>query len=455
MAAGGRAAEGIEILTAVGDDLTASHPQLAGHVFSELVSLGDLVDRSLVPPRARQLAPSTDAAGLTHQAVELTASTGSALEAALLAQRALADGGLLERGDAVAAFACSMLIYAEAFVPAQHFLDQALAQAMSTGSAPGFVAASGQRALLHVRRGMLIDAEADARAAVDVARLHGWKLWQTHTLTMTLEALLARGRTVEAAATLEETLESREPPADTQGALLLEARGRLRLELGDPEAAVDDLLAAGERLEAWGLHNPTVCAWRSHAALALSALGAHDRAVTLAEEEVALACRWATPRALGVARRALALAYNDERTIPLLRDCCTTLAASQAPVEHARALTDLGASLRRAGQRTQAREHLRTALEIAHATGAGALAERAHTELSATGARPRLPLRTGLDSLTPSERRIALMAAGGHSNMTIAQDLFVTIKTVEMHLTSTYRKLNIASRSELAHAIGV
>jgi DNA-binding CsgD family transcriptional regulator/tetratricopeptide (TPR) repeat protein len=451
LAAEERAAESVAMLAELGENLTESHPQLAGLVFSELVSLGDLVARPLVSARARQQAPSSDPAGLTHRAVELTASAGSAAEAGRLAEQALADGELLLRGDAVFAFACSMLIYAEAFSPAQHYLDQALARAVATSSAPAFVGASGQRALLNARRGRLIDAEADARAALDVTRLHGYKLWQTHTLTMLIEALLARGQAREAAAELEQSLQFQAPPADNQGALLLEARGRLRLALGDNQGAVDDLLEAGRRLEAWGLHNPTVAAWRSHAAAGLTALGQRDRAVALAEDELTLARRWASPRALGVALRAQALAYSDERTIPLLHESCATLARSQAPVEHARTLTELGAALRRANQRIQAREHLRAALDVAHAAGALALAQHARTELTATGARPRLLLRTGLDALTPSERRIAQMAAAGQSNMTIAQDLFVTIKTVEMHLTSTYRKLDIASRTQLAH----
>jgi DNA-binding CsgD family transcriptional regulator/tetratricopeptide (TPR) repeat protein len=455
LAASERAAESVALLSELGDDLGAGHPELAGRVFSELVSLGDLVARPLVPARARRLATSHDPAGLTHRAVELTASARSAAEAARLAQQALAGGELLARGDAVFAFACSMLIYAEAFSPAQHFLDQALAGAVASSFAPGFVGASGQRALLNTRRGMLVEAEADARAALEVARLHDWQLWQTHTLTMMVEALLARGQAAQAAAELERALGRREPAAGTQGALLLEARGRLRLELGDTQAAVNDLLEAGRRLEAWGLHNPSVSAWRSNAATGLAALGLTARAVQLVEDELTLARSWGSPRALGVALRAQALAYNDERTIPLLRDACSTLAGSQAPVEHAHALTELGAALRRTNQRAEAREHLRAALDTAHATGALSLAQQAHTELTAAGARPRTPLRTGVDALTPSERRIAKMAAGGQSNMTIAQKLFVTIKTVEMHLTSTYRKLDISSRAQLAQAISV
>jgi DNA-binding CsgD family transcriptional regulator len=453
LAAEERAAEGIAILAELGEDLTESHPQLAGQVFSELMSLCDLVDRSLVPARARQRAPSDDPAGWTHRAAELTASVGSAAEAGRLAERALANGELLARGDAVFAFACSILIYAEAFTPAQHHLDQALARAVATGASPAFVSASGQRALLNARRGRLIEAVADARAALDVARSHGQTLWQTHTLTMLTEALLARGQASEAAAELEQSLQSREPPSGNQGALLLEARGRIRLELTDTEAALDDLLEAGRRLDAWGLHNPAVTAWRSNAALALATLGKRDRAVTLAEEELGLTRRWGSPRALGMALRAQALVCNDEQTIPLLHESRATLARSQAPVEHARTLTELGAALRRRNQRKEAREHLRAALDIAHATGALSLRQRAHTELTATGARPRLPLRTGVDALTPSERRIAQMAADGRANTSIAQDLFVTTKTVEMHLTSAYRKLGIISRDQIAAAM--
>jgi DNA-binding CsgD family transcriptional regulator len=453
LAAEERAAEGIAMLAELGEDLAESHPQLAARVFSELVSLGDLVDRSLVPARVRRRSPSDGPVGWTHRATELTASVGSATEAGRLAERALANGELLARGDTVFAFACSMLVYAEAFSAAQHHLDQALARAVATGSAPSFVSASGQRALLNARSGKLIDAVADARTALDVTRLHSGKLWQTHTLTMLTEALLAQGRAREAADELAQALQSHEPPADNQGALLLEARGRIRLELGDTEAALDDLLEAGRRLEAWGLHNPAVTAWRSNAAFALATLGQRNRAVALVDAELALTRRWGAPRALGMALRAQALIYNDERTIPLLHESSATLARSQAPIEHARTLTELGAALRRSNQRKQAREHLRAALDLTHAAGALSLAQRAHSELTATGARPRLPLRTGVDALTPSERRISQMAADGQTNMNIAQDLFVTTKTVEMHLTSAYRKLDIASRAELAHAI--
>jgi DNA-binding CsgD family transcriptional regulator len=85
-----------------------------------------------------------------------------------------------------------------------------------------------------------------------------------------------------------------------------------------------------------------------------------------------------------------------------------------------------------------------------------ALHERARGELAATGARPRRDvLLSGPESLTPSERRIAELAATGQSNREIAQALFVTPKTVEYHLRNTYRKLDIQTRRELAEALSV
>jgi DNA-binding NarL/FixJ family response regulator len=116
-------------------------------------------------------------------------------------------------------------------------------------------------------------------------------------------------------------------------------------------------------------------------------------------------------------------------------------------------LVDLGAALRRANQRTEARELLREGVDLARTVGALALAKRANEEIAATGARPRKVLQTGVDALTASERRVAQLAADGMSNKEIAQTLFVTIKTVEEHLSHAYRKLEINSRAQLENAL--
>jgi DNA-binding NarL/FixJ family response regulator len=137
-----------------------------------------------------------------------------------------------------------------------------------------------------------------------------------------------------------------------------------------------------------------------------------------------------------------------------LRQAVEVLSESPARLEHAKALAALGAALRRSGSRSEAREPLREALDLAERCAARALAERTRGELVAAGARPRRAVLHGFDALTTQELRIARLAADGGSNREIAQELFVTIRTVEMHLTHAYQKLEIGSRKQLAQALG-
>jgi DNA-binding NarL/FixJ family response regulator len=125
------------------------------------------------------------------------------------------------------------------------------------------------------------------------------------------------------------------------------------------------------------------------------------------------------------------------------------LAPSPARLEHARALIDLGAALRAAGKRRDAREPLLDGLALAARCGGLALETRARSELAAVGVRPRATDRSGAESLTPSELRVARLAAEGSTNREIAQTLFVTEKTVETHLGRAFRKLDISSRRQL------
>ena len=122
-------------------------------------------------------------------------------------------------------------------------------------------------------------------------------------------------------------------------------------------------------------------------------------------------------------------------------------------LEYAQALIDYGAALRRSGHRMDARKPLREGLDLAHRCGATVLSDRARHELLATGARPRRPLLRGRDALTPTEARVADMAAHGLSSPEIAQALFVTPKTIETHLGHVYQKLDIHSRAELPRAL--
>ena len=93
------------------------------------------------------------------------------------------------------------------------------------------------------------------------------------------------------------------------------------------------------------------------------------------------------------------------------------------------------------------------ALDLAEVCGAAPLVQQVRTELRTAGFRPRRDRLTGVDALTPSERRVAELAADGASNRDVAQHLFITTKTVEVHLTSAYRKLGVNRRVELAKAL--
>jgi DNA-binding NarL/FixJ family response regulator len=136
-----------------------------------------------------------------------------------------------------------------------------------------------------------------------------------------------------------------------------------------------------------------------------------------------------------------------------LREAVELLEASPLRLEHAKALAALGSALRRSRRPTEAREPLRRALELADACGAVGLAEDVRSELYATGARPRTTAATGVGSLTAGELRVVNLAAEGQTNRDIAQTLFITPKTVEVHLSNAYRKLGISSRRELATAL--
>ena len=190
--------------------------------------------------------------------------------------------------------------------------------------------------------------------------------------------------------------------------------------------------------------------WRVLAALALAELGRSDEAVRLAAEELESARDWGGARTLGRALRVAGLIDPGPDRLTLMHEAVAVLETSPAQLELAHALGSLGAALRRAGKRVDARDAMRHAIDRAHSCGARALEQRLRDELVAAGGRPRRVMVSGVDSLTSSELRVARLAAAGKSNREIAQELFVTLKTVEMHLANAFRKLEISSRTQLA-----
>ena len=239
--------------------------------------------------------------------------------------------------------------------------------------------------------------------------------------------------------------------ATAMAGMLLFSRGHLRLAAGDARAALRDFEQLQRRDELSGLDTPAMPS-RASQALAHLALGERDAARALAAEELARARRWNTPSALAFALRTAGLVEGGAAGMELLRESAVAVGEA-VPYERARSLAALGAALRRAGHRRDAREPLREALDLADRCGALRLAAAAREELVASGARPRRAARSGRDALTPSERRVAQLAADGLTNREIAQALFVTVRTVEGHLTQTYMKLDACSREQLATAL--
>jgi DNA-binding CsgD family transcriptional regulator len=239
---------------------------------------------------------------------------------------------------------------------------------------------------------------------------------------------------------------------DRGGEMLLSVRSMLRAAQGDLRGALADQLESRRRRGDGATADPDFDGWLRVARL-LQATGDPEAAAGEAEAALRWARVWGTPGSVGPALTVSGLIVGGEDGLARLREAVAQLERSPARRELARSLVELGAALRRRGERIAAREPLRRALDIATAGGLVAIAERAREELRVTGARIRRPESSGIASLTPSERRIADLAAGGATNPQIAQALFVTVKTVEMHLGNTYRKLGISSRRELASLV--
>ncbi|MFI9252811.1 AAA family ATPase [Streptomyces sp. NPDC053069] len=233
---------------------------------------------------------------------------------------------------------------------------------------------------------------------------------------------------------------------------LLFHRGRLNGTLGRTQAALADLEECGRKLPD-GMYHQARCPWRSAAAALYAEAGDTATAERLAREELELARAWGAPHAVAAALHTLALVTRGGRRAPLLNEAAELLQDSGAWLEQARVLRSLGHELRLLRKNRQAREQLRAALALAEKCGAWALVAALRDDLASAGARPRRGAETGLDALTPAEHRTALLAAEGLTNKEIADRLYVTRRTVELHLSRVYRKLSVSGRTDLPAAV--
>jgi DNA-binding CsgD family transcriptional regulator len=439
LAAAGSPSERLEVALLGVSSTSASARRAADEAIAALRDSGE--------PASNALQATTLATLAMDDAVNL----GSAARVLDLAERAIAAGLPVEphRGENWALVALGVLGSADGLEAALSGTDDILSRARERGAALTVVTVSSLRALICVRLGDLNAAEADIETAIELGPTLLGARFLVYAAAAAILAGLEREQTPESLRRLVERSGASYDDDFTNGSQLRLALGVLRAAAGNHEAAVQELLACGAEPRAFGVENPALVPWRSAAALSLAELDRKEEARALADDEVERAERFGAARAIGIARRAQALVGPAGERTERLQEAVEVLASSPARLEHARALIDLGATLRAGGKRTDAREPLLDGLALAARCGGLALEARARSELAAVGVRPRATERTGADSLTPSELRVARLAAAGGTNREIAQALFVTEKTVETHLGRAFRKLDISSRRQL------
>jgi DNA-binding NarL/FixJ family response regulator len=388
---------------------------------------------------------------LAYRRVELGADAARATE---LAERALDGGQLLSRGiRSPAPFAAGIALGAAGHTRAASDLFSDVGErALKTRSFAVFSAARAQRGIQRYHEGRLGTAFMDLQSALDIAEGQPWETMIDDGRAHLLRIYIERGQLDLAQELLGAWSATGLLPDTTFGNGLLIERARLRLAEGRFAQAIGDLDLVASRLGEW--RNSPLFEWRVPATLAHHHLGHRDVALWLANAQLEAAQAWGAPRQRGVALATLGVIQKGADGIQALRDAIPILTRASARLELARALINLGAALRREGSPSVARAELRSGRTLAEACGALALVALADQELAATGIkRRRREMLSGVAALTASERRVAELAAHGLSNPEIASSLFVTRKTVEMHLGNVYRKLCIHSRDALAAAL--
>jgi DNA-binding CsgD family transcriptional regulator len=458
-----RAADVLEgALADVPEDSEAAKPLLETLLAAGLESttvrtrLGDIFDALSLPSGS----PQTDFQRfeLIAHAFRAVTEDADAARATELIHRALSveEHGYYESvmrasvGRPMTAFVLTLL---ERYDESTAILDGLVRAARDYGDRSAVGVFLAERAWTRYRAGAVESAEADAFEALRIA--HDATRARGHAPIAAATAVLAgleRERPLEE---LEAIVAALPPAGDSDTVVqddLALARAWLLLSNGDAQGALD-IASDLDRPESWGCGSPTLLPWRSVVSVALAQLGEEERALEMAREELRLAERLGTPRALGIAQRAVAWAGPADERQARLEAAVGTLENGPAKLELARVTCELGAELRRRGDRTAAREVLRRAYALASECGGTRLANRARDELGRSGARLIREPASGVEALTPSEVRVAELAAEGLTNREVAQALFVSEKTVETHLGRVYRKLGIKSRHALPGAL--
>ena len=330
--------------------------------------------------------------------------------------------------------ALAALTHADRGDRAAHWCDELLAEAAAKGTTTWQAVLSDVAAGVALRRGGLSTARRLARTALDLMPQASWGVAIGSPLAHLLTATTRLGRLSEA----EDLVRRGLSPAVLQtrfGLQFLLARGELHLACDRLRAALGDFLAVGELAAKWDVDLPVLLPWRQRAAQVYVRLKRPAQAEELIAEQLALP---GSDRTRSVALRVLAQVGEPKARLPLLLEAVDLMRAQGDWFELAQAFADLSRTYQSLGRDDQARMAARRADQLAKACETQVLPEA-----------PDRDEQVGAASLSAAERRVANLAALGHTNREISRLLHVTVSTVEQHLTRTYRKLNISRRTDL------
>lgn len=298
------------------------------------------------------------------------------------------------------------------------------------------------RAAVNFRLGDLPEAQRQAGEAITQISPKSWGVLIGVPVTLLVLAATERGRLEEAGEYLAI------PVPDTMfmtmlGPLYLFARGRYRQASGKLRFALRDFEICGQLLGNWDAERPGFVPWRMAAAMAHLGLGAHAEANGLLERGTGSR----RGREYGLWLRARASMSSSREQILMLKEAIAVFQECGDRVETARSYADLSGVHEARGERGEARRMRRKATQLARQCGIetlqGTTAAGDGTEKS-TITRP-----DEAADLSEAEHRVAALAAHGYTNQEIASKLYITVSTVEQHLTRAYRKLKVNRRSDL------
>ncbi|WP_369696735.1 AAA family ATPase [Streptomyces sp. XD-27] len=390
-----------------------------------------------------------------QSAATLTAALGGGCggRAEIEAERVLQRYHLSDGALQPLVFALLALVYADRLDLALSWCERLLGECAARRVPTWQALLSAVRAEIALRQGDLPVAAHQARSAMARISVQGWGIGIGLPLATLIQAETGMGRYDEAMALLEQPI----PDALFQtlpGLHYLRARGRCHLATGRYHAALGDFTACGELMEAWRLDAPELVPWRLDAAEAWLALGEPQRARALADDQLRRGSD--RPRLRGALLLALARTDDLKRRLPALKEAVEILEAGDDRLQLAIALGELGRGYRSLGDFNRARMLVRKAWHVAKACGAEPLCRQLIPSHAETGdlVAPAQPGREAdpqreMEVLTEAEARVALLAAHGNTNREIASKLFVTVSTVEQHLTRIYRKLKVKRRRDL------